>query len=105
VVPVSYNDGTPAAVSVIKSIDTVANQFLVESGFIRQVGTHKFKVKAEDTLDATKFAYSNVFTVTVEPDLIANSLVVFDSTSGLIATEITYGLGSGQKITKFETVP
>ncbi len=44
VVPVSYNDGNPTAISVIKSIDTVANQFLVESGLIGQVGRHKFKV-------------------------------------------------------------
>ncbi len=67
-VPVSYNDGTPTTVSVIKSIDTLANQFLVESGLIRQVGGHKFKLKAEDTLYATKVAWSNEFTVTVEPD-------------------------------------
>ena len=44
VVPVSYNDGSPTAVSVIRSIDTVAKKFLVESGFIRQVGRHKFKL-------------------------------------------------------------
>ena len=67
-VPVSFNDGTPTADSVIKSIDLVENQFLVESGLIGQVGRHKFKVEAQDSADITKVAWSNEFTVTVEPD-------------------------------------